>query len=227
MHDGCSHGNEPTTNENAPQVGGPARRSAYWRSVEELANTPQFQEFMHREFQPGASELTGEDRRSFIKIMGASFAFAGLAAAGCRRWPESKFAEYASRPANRTPGVPVKVATTFELGGAAYGVLATSFDGRPIKLDGNPLHPSAPLAGGAAAIVPAELAKRGASRVGPSSAIVQAAVLELYDPERSRIALEKGKPSNMESFDKAIAARRDGWKKDGGAGLVVLAEPTS
>ncbi len=225
MHDGCSNG-DVTNQSPAPEVGGPARRSAYWRSVDQLANTPEFQEYMHREFQPGASELTGDDRRSFIKVMGASFALAGLAAAGCRRWPESKFAEYASRPANRTPGVPVSVATTFELGGMGFGVLATSYDGRPIKLDGNPVHPSAPLAGGASAIDPAVLAQRGAPQVGPSNAILQARVLELYDPERSRIAMRDGKPSDAKAFDAWLDARRTEWKKDGGAGLVVVADPS-
>ena len=228
MHDGCNHGSAETDNAPAaaPQ-GGPARRSAYWRSVEQLANTPEFQAYMHREFQPGASEATEEERRTFIKMMGASFALAGLAAAGCRRFPEAKFAEYASRPANRTPGIPVTYATSYELCGVGFGLLATSFDGRPIKLDGNPMHPSSPLAGGAAAIDPATLASRGVAQVGPSSAMTQARVLELYDPERSRIALEGGKESNAKALDAFIDARRESWKKDGGAGLVVLAEPTS
>jgi MoCo/4Fe-4S cofactor protein with predicted Tat translocation signal len=228
MHDGCNHGHEPAGAEaQVTQQGGPARRSAYWRSVEQLANTPEFQAYMHREFQEGASEASEDDRRTFIKMMGASFALAGLAAAGCRRLPESKFAEYASRPANRQPGIPVSYATSFELGGNAFGVLATSYDGRPIKLDGNPAHPSAPLAGGASAIDPAELAKRGAPQVGPSNAMLQARVLELYDPERSRIALENGKESTAKALDAFLDARRAEWKKDGGAGLVVLAEPTN
>jgi molybdopterin-containing oxidoreductase family iron-sulfur binding subunit len=159
--------------------------------------------------------------------MGASFALAGLAAAGCRRFPEAKFAEYASRPANRSPGIPVTYATSFEVAGHGYGVLATSFDGRPIKLDGNPLHPSAPLAGGACAIDPDQLAKAGAPQVGPSNAMLQARVLELYDPERSRIALESGKESTAVAFEAFLNARRAEWQKDGGAGLVVLAEPTN
>ncbi|MFO0961822.1 MAG: TAT-variant-translocated molybdopterin oxidoreductase [Phycisphaerales bacterium] len=229
MHDGCSNGHEPTSQQNdaAPTTGGPARRSAYWRSVEQLADTPEYREFLHREFQPGASELVGDDRRNFIKIMGASFALAGLAAAGCRRWPEAKIAPYASRPANRTPGVPVTYATSYELGGLGFGVLATCFDGRPIKLDGNPAHPSAPLAGGAGAVDPAELARRGAPVVGPSSAVTQARILELYDPERSRATVKSGAPSKFEEFSKWIDGARAEWKQDGGAGLVVLAEPTS
>jgi molybdopterin-containing oxidoreductase family iron-sulfur binding subunit len=228
MHDGCNHGHaEPAPAPATAPQGGPARRSAYWRSVEQLAQTPEFQAYMHREFQPGASEASEDDRRSFIKVMGASFALAGLAAAGCRRYPESKFAEYASRPANRAPGIPVTYATSFELCGTGFGVLATSFDGRPIKLDGNPAHPSAPLAGGAAAVDPAELAKRGVAQVGPSTAMLQARVLELYDPERSRVATMGGKPSDAATFEKWLGERRAAWQKDGGAGLVIVAEPTS
>ena len=119
MHDSCNHGPAEPTNAaaEAPQTGGPARRSVYWRSIEQLSDSPEFRAYMHNEFQPGASEASDDDRRTFIKVMGASFALAGLAATGCRRLPETKFAEYASRPANRTPGVPVTFATSFELGG--------------------------------------------------------------------------------------------------------------
>lgn len=226
MHDGCTHGQQPAQDEQSSK-GAPARRSAYWRSFEQVAQTEEFQSFMHREFQPGASELEGDDRRQFIKIMGASFALAGLALAGCRRWPESKIAEYASRPANRTPGVPVKYATSYELGGVGVGVLATSYDGRPIKLDGNPAHPGSPLAGGAAQVDPALLAKRGAPQVGPSSAITQARVLELYDPERSRTVMNSGKPSSMAGFNAWLGERRNAWKSAQGKGLVVLAEPSN
>lgn len=229
MHDGCNHGPVEPTNAaaEAPQTGGPARRSVYWRSIEQLSDSPEFRAYMHNEFQPGASEASDDDRRTFIKVMGASFALAGLAATGCRRLPETKFAEYASRPANRTPGVPVTFATSFELGGVGFGLLATSYDGRPIKLDGNPMHPSSPLAGGAAAIDPAEFVKRGLPQVGPSNAMTQARVLELYDTDRSRIALQAGKDSTAGALDAWIDVRRAEWKKDGGAGLVVLAEPTS
>ncbi len=230
MHDGCSNGHsEPKTNEpeTASQTGGPARRSAYWRSVEQVADTPEFREFMHREFQPGASELSSDERRNFIKIMGASFAFAGLAAAGCRRWPESKIAPYASRPSNRVPGVPVKYATSYELNGLGFGLLATCFDGRPIKLDGNPAHPSAPLAGGAGVVDPAQLASRGAPVVGPTSAIAQARILELYDPERSRTTVNARKDVPYAEFAQWISSRRGSWKGNGGAGLVVLSEPTA
>ena len=50
---------------------------AYWRSLDELADTPAFREFLHREFPAGAADLIDSDqRRQFLKIMGASLALA-------------------------------------------------------------------------------------------------------------------------------------------------------
>ena len=97
--------------------------------------------------------------------MGASLGLAGLATTGCIRLPEEKLAPYAHRPENRTPGNPVSYATAMEIGGVAQGLLVTSFDGRPIKIEGNPSHPL----------------NRGAADM-----LAQASVLELYDPDRSR-----------------------------------------
>ena len=99
------------------------------------------------------------NRREFLTLMGASLGLAGLT--GCIRMPEEKLAPYAHRPNNRTPGVPVSYATAMEIGGIAQGLLVTSYDGRPIKIEGNPSHPL----------------NRGAA-----DAIAQASVLELYDP---------------------------------------------
>ncbi|EQD27807.1 molybdopterin oxidoreductase, iron-sulfur binding subunit, partial [mine drainage metagenome] len=110
----------------------------YWRSLDELADTPEFREFVDREFTSHASEFLDSNRRRFLKIMGASIALAGLA--GCR-WPMETLAPYAHRPANRDPGTPVQYTTAMELGGVAQGMLVTSVDGRPIKVDGNPKHP--------------------------------------------------------------------------------------
>ena len=77
MHDGCNHGPAEPTNAavEAPQTGGPARRSVYWRSIEQLSDSPEFRAYMHNEFQPGASEASDDDRRTFIKVMGASLFF--------------------------------------------------------------------------------------------------------------------------------------------------------
>ena len=137
----------------------------YWRSLEQLADTPEFRAELERQPALGADEALHASRRRFLQTMGASLGLAGLATTGCIRLPEEKLAPYAHRPENRTPGTPVSYATAMEIGGVAQGLLVTSFDGRPIKIEGNPSHP---LNGGAADF------------------LAQASVLELYDPDRSR-----------------------------------------
>ena len=122
-------------------TGGPKGRT-YWRSLDEVADTPEFRTFMHREFPTGASELLdGTDRRGFLKLMGASMALAGAGLTGCRRWPKQHIAPYAARPEGTMPGNATQYASIVELGGIATGILATTYDGRPTKLEGNPEHP--------------------------------------------------------------------------------------
>ncbi|MFO0828050.1 MAG: TAT-variant-translocated molybdopterin oxidoreductase [Phycisphaerales bacterium] len=187
-HCGCGSHAEPES---------PSKQ--FWRSLDDKNETPEFQRWSQNEFQSGASELDGEDRRSFIKLMGASMALAGFAAAGCRRWPEQHLHEYATRPENRTPGTPVKYATSWDFDGAGRGIVATSVDGRPIKVDGNPKH---------------------SSNLGSSDSITQATVLELYDPQRARTLLRKGQPSSMTAFREwCLALPKDG--------LAILSEPFS
>ena len=124
------------TNESGPRGG-----RVYWRSLEEYLETPEFQALVDQEFPMAASEpIDADERRHFIKIMGASFALAGLTLAGCRRWPEEKIAPYAHRPANRDPGNAVDYATSFDVSGVGQALVARSFDGRPIKIEGNPKH---------------------------------------------------------------------------------------
>ncbi len=140
-------------------------RTDYWRSLEQLADTPEFRAGLERQPALGADEALHASRRRFLQTMGASLGLAGLATTGCIRLPEEKLAPYAHRPENRTPGTPVSYATAMEIGGVAQGLLVTSFDGRPIKIEGNPSHPL----------------NRGAA-----DSLAQASVLELYDPDRSR-----------------------------------------
>ncbi|HRQ76618.1 MAG TPA: TAT-variant-translocated molybdopterin oxidoreductase [Phycisphaerales bacterium] len=179
----------------------------YWRSLEEYADTPEFREFMHREFPAGASELLDSgDRRHFLRIMGASMALAGVGlAGGCRRWPEETIVPYARRPEGRMPGVPVQYATSMELGGVAQGLLATSYDGRPIKIEGNPLHPM---------------------NRGGTDAIAQASVLDLYDPDRSRSPRHNGAAATRAEFLAWLQSRMAGVTGRG-LGLSVLCEATN
>jgi MoCo/4Fe-4S cofactor protein with predicted Tat translocation signal len=181
---------------------------AYWRSLDELADTPEFQALVEKEF-PGLAEelLSPQTRRSFLKIMGASLGVAGLAAC---RWPKEAILPFAHRPEDRTPGVPQQYATAFEVGGAAVGLLVTSFDGRPVKIEGNPLHPI----------------NRGTADV-----LAQASVLELYDPDRSRqvVRREAGQSfaSSWDGFAAFAGPHFAGLKSKRGAGLAVLTESSS
>jgi MoCo/4Fe-4S cofactor protein with predicted Tat translocation signal len=180
----------------------------YWRSLDDLAGDPRVRELAEREFPESASSwISPATRRQFLKVMGASLALAGLT--GCR-WPEEEIVPFAGRPEGYTPGVPRDFATSIELDGVATGLLARSFDGRPVKIEGNPDHPSS---------------------LGGSDHFAQARVLELYDPDRSTtlVEVDGGKPRSRSWDDfEAFAETHFGTlRKSRGKGLRILAEPSS
>ncbi|MDQ3440403.1 MAG: TAT-variant-translocated molybdopterin oxidoreductase, partial [Planctomycetota bacterium] len=107
----------------------------FWRSLDELSQTSQFQESLHREYPRGASEWQGDDfsRRNFLKLMSASLALAGVY--GCAR-PEEKIVPYVIPPENQIPGKPLFYATAVSRGGYGLGVLAEQHMGRPTKIEG-------------------------------------------------------------------------------------------
>src|SRR5690606_860065 len=112
----------------------------YWRSLDELSETPGFKAQVEREFPEGASELDGVDRRRFFKLMAASFALGGVGlAAGCRR-PESHIRAFGKSVENSIPGLPLYYATAFPLRRHAIPLLAETHEGRPTKLEGNPTY---------------------------------------------------------------------------------------
>ena len=174
----------------------------YYRSLEQLAQTDEFKEFLHREFPKGTAELANNawSRRSFLTTMGASLALAGLT--GCRR-PVEKIVPFVTRPEEIDPGVPNKYATTMPLGLSAYGVVVTTYEGRPTFIEGNELHPSS----------------RGA--VNP---IIQASLLDLYDPDRSKSVLKDGKESTWDEFVVWWNGQYAKYRDNGGEGLAVLSE---
>lgn len=185
---------------------GPAasRGRAAFRSLDEVTETVEFREWMHREFPAGAAEmLDGPDRRQFLRIMGASFALAGMGLAGCRRWPSEEIVPATLGTPERIAGVPVEYASVLEFGGVGNGVLVRSYEGRPIKLEGNPSHPGS---------------------LGATDHFTQAAVLDLYDPDRSRGVTRDGEPSTWAAF--AAWARSHADDLGDGAGLRVLCEAT-
>src|SRR4026209_598673 len=86
------------------------RGREYWRSLEAVAETAEFKEFLHREFPQNASEwLDPVGRRSFLKLMGASLALAGVSA--CTRQPDEESIPYVRQPAEEGPGNPPFFAT--------------------------------------------------------------------------------------------------------------------
>ncbi|HEX5504680.1 MAG TPA: TAT-variant-translocated molybdopterin oxidoreductase, partial [Thermomicrobiales bacterium] len=177
-----------------------ARRA--WRSLDELADTPEFREFLHREFPRGASELLdGLSRRQFLRLMGASLALAGLTA--CAGQPHDTIVPYVNQPTQVTPGEPLFFATATPFGGYGTGVLAESHLGRPTKLEGNPDHPAS---------------------LGATNAVTQATLLDLYDPDRSPTVLRDGRISTWDVFLGALRPVLAKYRASGGAGLSVLTE---
>ncbi len=181
---------------------------AYWRSLGELQDTPEFRQFVEREFPVAASEFPeGVSRRRWMQLMGASLALGGLA--GCR-WEAEKIAPFAMRPENRIPGKPEYFATSLEIGGMPRHLLVTCYDGRPIKVEGNPEHP----------------ASRGASDL-----FSQATILELYDPDRSdALRQREGRQvftRRWEDFRRFAKGHFADLQRRGGQGLAVLTRPSS
>src|ERR1700731_1082862 len=136
----------------------------YWRSLEELAGSPAFQEALHREFPKGAAEwVDSVSRRGFLKLMGASMALAGMTA--CTKQPLEPIVPYVKQPEETIPGRPLFYATAFTLGGYASPLLVESHLYRPTKIEGNDQHPAS---------------------LGGTDVFAQASILEMYDPDRSQ-----------------------------------------
>ncbi len=182
---------------------------AYWRSLEEYANTPEFQARLHDEFADYApDEIQAMSRRSFLKLAGASMALAGLTMTGCRRWPKEALAPFATRPEDLIPGVPNYFASMTHRGGVAHPVLVASFDGRPIKVES---HPKAGYA---------------------TDVFDQALTLQQYDPERARdVAYGTGESvtrSSWTAFESFLKEKVAELKQDeGGKGFAVLSQASS
>ena len=174
----------------------------YWRSLEAAAETPEFQQWLHREFPAGASEWTDTtSRRQFLKIMAASIGLAGLAA--CTRQPQEQILPYVKQPEELIPGIGLQYATAMTLGGYATGLLVESHEGRPTKVEGNPDHPMS---------------------LGAANVFQQASVLELYDPDRTRTVLRAGETSSWEEFLADLVPALAEQAAKGGAGLRLLTE---
>lgn len=209
----------------------------FWKSLEDKANPDVAQKRAESEFPLGfeeanvspaklvqlrrkdaaakaESETPSLGRRSFMFFAGAS---AALAAEGCARRPVEKILPYSQAPEHVLPGVSAYYATVFEYRGDALGVLVESHEGRPTKVEGNPEHP----------------ASRGAT-----DAFAQAAIYDLYDPDRSTTPLKGARaasgtgfnshtPATWQEIDGALAEMVRASTADRGAKLRFLAPPTN
>lgn len=184
----------------------------YWRSLSELHQREEFQDYLNREFPVAASEFPeGVSRRRWIQLMGASFAMTGVA--GCR-YPVETIEPFVIRPEGRIPGETYSRATNFELAGRVYNLLVTCFDGRPLKIEPNKDHPSGT----------------------GTDVFSQACVLGLYDPDRARskggFLLRKGEarpePADWEDFDAYGAALvKTAAAHDKGSSFAIVMESTT
>jgi molybdopterin-containing oxidoreductase family iron-sulfur binding subunit len=179
-----------------------SRGRQYWRSLESVAETPEFKEFLHREFPQNASEwLDPVGRRGFLKLMGASLALAGVSA--CTRQPNEELVPYVRQPEELVPGKPLFYATAMPMSGSGMGLLVESHEGRPTKIEGNPDHPSS----------------RGATDL-----FAQAAILGLYDPDRSQTITNLGDIRPFGTFAGAGQAILLSQEATEGAGVRILTE---
>jgi len=177
----------------------------YWRSLEELAGSPEFQEMLHREFPKGASEWVDEvSRRGFLKLMGASLALAGMTS--CTKLPLEPIVPYVRQPEEAIPGRPMFYATAMPFGGYASPLLVESHLGRPTKIEGNNLHPAS---------------------LGGTDIFAQASILAMYDPDRSQTITKLGEVYSWSAFTQEIKGPLAVQKGLGGQGLRILTQTIS
>ena len=183
----------------------------YWRSLEELADTPEFHEFVRREYPQHAEEWDDPiERRTFLKLMGASLALAGLS--GCVYQPPEKIVPYVMQPEEAVPGRALFFATAATLGGLATPLLARSNEGRPTKVEGNPDHPNSRSG------LPND---RGSSA---TDIFAQASILDLYDPDRSQTVTYREEIRPWTTFVGEIRSALDEQRSKQGSGLRFLTE---
>ncbi len=195
----------------APELGR-LNGKAYWRSLEEYSGTPEFKEFVEREFPVDASVMNDSSRRTFVKLMGAGLALAGAATVpGCRR-PDRKLIPYAKTPPEVVPGNPLYFTSAMPLpGGGCEGLLVETHTGRPTKLEGNPLHPG---------------------NQGKTSATAQASVLGIYDPDRLKYPVynnpTRGKlDATWDDYDSWAKPHFEKFDASNGQGLAFIIDKQS
>jgi MoCo/4Fe-4S cofactor protein with predicted Tat translocation signal len=189
-----------------PSLNGPHNNDIWRRSLDELGDASQFWDYLEAEF-PAEADPSGINRRRWLQLMGASTA---LAAVGGCRWKEQEILPFAERPEGRVPGKTERFSTAMPRGDTVMGLEVTCVDGRPIKIDGNPRHPQS---------------------AGATDIFAQAALLELYDPDRSRrVTFQNGQDveeKTWSQFHEACQSLSRRLRATDGDGFRVLAEASS
>jgi molybdopterin-containing oxidoreductase family iron-sulfur binding subunit len=193
-HASSADGTPPSTAPSPP---------LFWRSLEEWARSAAFDEPPAPEFlSPAVEWLDAPSRRDFLRFMGASLALGGIG--GCSFQPLESIVPYVQAPEAIVPGKPLFFASAVPMtDGFACGVLVKSQMGRPIKLEGNPDHPAS---------------------LGATDAFVQAALLTLYDPDRSQMVTHNGRIDTWEHFQTLALNLRESFRARKGAGLRILTQ---
>ena len=173
-----------------------------WRSLEELAGVAAAPEISGHEFLARVEEwLDGPNRRDFLRTSAASLALAGLS--GCAYQPAESIVPYVQAPEQIVPGRPLFFASAVPIDGFACGVLVKSEMGRPIKIEGNAAHPGS---------------------LGATDIFAQAALLGLYDPDRSQLVTRGGRIETWEHFQTLALDIRESLRVKKGAGLRILTQ---
>ena len=154
-----------------------SNQNTYWKSIEELNNFEKQRKNNFNEFPDDIIEAPSQmSRKKFLSIMGASIALVTLS--GCRK-PVQKIVPYIDQPHGVIPGIPKYYATTMPFGLNSFGVIVENHEGRPTHLSGNKNHPSS---------------------LGSTNGFVQASILDLYDPDRSKLIKKNNKRSSWKKF---------------------------
>lgn len=185
-----------------------SEKPTLWRSAGEKANTPEFVEALQREFPAGADRATenhetqGLSRRNFLKLTGASAALAGIGLTACRR-PEAYLVPFTRSAEWTVPGKFLYYATTMPTPLGGIPLIVTTTDGRPTKVEGNPLHPLSN---------------------GSTDSFAQASILDLYDPHRAKTITRNGKEVKRAALDSYLAQIRQAALASEGEGLAIVVE---
>ena len=179
----------------------PGSAAGFWRTLAEKEGAD-LGELVGDEF---ASRLPDSfdpvERRAFLRLLGASIALAGMT--GCTKQPAEQIVPYSRQPEDIVPGRPLFYATSMVLGGRATGLLVESHEGRPTKIEGNPLHPAS---------------------LGATDTFAQAALLDLYDPDRMQTLTYLGDILPWSGFIGAMRSVATAQAATKGAGLRILTE---